>query len=76
LNNALKFTEKGHIHFGYEIVDKMVNFYVSDTGIGISKSEYENIFNPFHKVETDKTKLYKGTGLGLSISKKLVNLMG
>ncbi len=76
LNNALKFTENGHIHFGYKIMENQVVFFVSDTGIGIDESEYENIFNPFHKVDTDKTKLYKGTGLGLSISKKLVNLMG
>jgi signal transduction histidine kinase/CheY-like chemotaxis protein len=75
LNNSLKFTEKGHIQFGYVINDNRVNFFVTDTGIGISKSEFENIFNPFHKIESD-TKLYKGTGLGLSISKKLVNLMG
>ena len=76
LNNALKFTEKGYIHFGYKIVENQVQFFVSDTGIGIDKEEFENIFNPFHKIETDKTKLYKGTGLGLSISRKLVNLMG
>ena len=76
LTNALKFTESGHIHFGYEIKKELVEFYVSDTGIGIEKMEFGNIFNPFTKAEYGKTKLYRGAGLGLSISRNLVEKMG
>ncbi len=76
LNNALKYTEKGHIIFGYEIEDKLLQFYVSDSGIGMSKPDIENAFNPFYKVETASSKLYRGTGIGLSITKNLVELMG
>jgi CheY-like chemotaxis protein/anti-sigma regulatory factor (Ser/Thr protein kinase) len=75
LSNALKYTESGHIHFGYEKADNHLRFYVSDTGIGIHKSEFENIFNRFTKVEFGRTKLYRGAGLGLSISKNLVQKM-
>jgi signal transduction histidine kinase/ligand-binding sensor domain-containing protein/ActR/RegA family two-component response regulator len=76
LNNSLKFTDNGSIRFGYTLENQQLKFYVADTGIGISKEEHENVFNPFHKVDNDKTKFYKGTGLGLAICKKLVNLMG
>jgi signal transduction histidine kinase/ligand-binding sensor domain-containing protein/CheY-like chemotaxis protein len=76
LNNAQKYTDSGHIHFGYEILDKQVRFFVSDTGIGIGKSEFKSIFDYFHKIETRDTKLYRGAGIGLSITNSLVKLMG
>jgi signal transduction histidine kinase/ligand-binding sensor domain-containing protein len=76
LTNALKFTESGYIHFGFEKINADLRFYVSDTGIGIEQQEYDNIFNPFTKVEFGRTKLYRGAGLGLSISKNLVEKMG
>jgi CheY-like chemotaxis protein len=76
LANAFKFTESGHIHFGFEKVNTDLRFYVSDTGIGIERQEFNNIFNPFTKVEFGRTKLYRGVGLGLSISKNLVKKMG
>jgi signal transduction histidine kinase/CheY-like chemotaxis protein len=75
LSNALKYTETGSIHFGYHIKDTRVEFYVADTGIGINKKDYDKIFDHFHKVETNRIKLYRGAGIGLSISKKLVELM-
>ncbi len=80
LNNALKFTEDGYIHFGYKIVhksdsDRVIEFYVRDSGIGISKENIKLIFNRFGKVEEDITVLYRGVGLGLSIVEKLVKLM-
>lgn len=75
--NALKFTERGRITVGYEIngAGKLV-FYVSDTGIGISKKEHENIFDRFNQIEQGKNRIYGGTGLGLSIVKGLVNVLG
>ncbi len=76
LNNAIKYTDKGYIKFGYEIMDKLIQFYVSDSGIGISESDVEHIFNPFYKVENADSKLYQGAGIGLSITKNLVELMG
>ncbi|MBN2521025.1 MAG: response regulator, partial [Bacteroidales bacterium] len=76
LNNAMKYTESGFINFGYDIFENEVKFYVSDSGIGISPSEFKNIFDPFHKIERTKTKIYRGAGLGLSICKRLVELMG
>jgi signal transduction histidine kinase/ligand-binding sensor domain-containing protein/CheY-like chemotaxis protein len=76
LNNAYKFTESGHIKFGYEILQKKVRFFVSDTGIGIESSEIDKIFNHFYKIENNPVKLYRGTGLGLAICKKIVEMMG
>mgnify|MGYP001814171577 CR=1 FL=1 len=76
LNNAMKFTEKGSVKFGYEILSKQIRFFVSDTGIGISETNFDTIFNHFYKVEDDTKKLYRGTGIGLAICKKIVTLMG
>jgi signal transduction histidine kinase/ligand-binding sensor domain-containing protein/ActR/RegA family two-component response regulator len=76
INNAFKYTEKGHIKFGYSIMKEEVQFYVSDTGIGIDRSDYDNIFDYFYKIEDKGRKIYRGTGIGLAICKKLLNLMG
>lgn len=83
IGNSLKFTETGYIEIGCSVQtkkdqknDKFIQFYVKDTGIGISEKEQKIIFDRFTKIEDDKTKLYRGTGLGLAISKKLVNILG
>jgi PAS domain S-box-containing protein len=77
LNNAVKFTHKGHIIIGYEKEDpEHIRFFVEDTGIGIPEDQLEAIFKPFRQIDFDGTKIYGGTGLGLSISKGLVKLMG
>lgn len=76
LNNALKFTLKGEVRYGYRIVDGYFQFFVSDTGIGIEKSEFNKLFEQFSKINTGGLKYFKGTGLGLAISKKLVELLG
>ena len=76
LNNALKFTSQGEIHYGYTISTNEVQCYVSDTGIGIEEKDYSTIFKEFNKLETSNIKFYKGAGLGLSISKKLTELLG
>jgi PAS domain S-box-containing protein len=78
INNAFKYTENGHIEYGYEIIDKenTVKFYVKDTGIGIPKEKFKDIFKRFNKIESDKTKLYRGTGLGLTITHNLIERLG
>ncbi len=76
LTNAYKYTDKGTINIGYKKHDNEIRFYVKDTGIGISKEEFENIFNEFHKIENRNTKVYRGVGLGLSICKSLLEKMG
>ena len=71
INNARKFTEKGHIHFGYAIDQTntdSVQIYVEDTGSGIPQECLNEIFDRFYKVDTFK----QGTGLGLSICKTIV----
>ncbi|NOR75002.1 MAG: PAS domain S-box protein [Draconibacterium sp.] len=80
LKNALKFTEEGHINFGYYIETKqgvpILKFYVEDTGIGVPKEKQEVIFEIFRQVEDTLSRKYGGTGIGLSISKKLIKLLG
>lgn len=78
VGNALKFTPKGKVEFGYELLptENALKFYVSDTGIGIPKDKQEIIFHRFRQADTNTTRQYGGTGLGLAICKSLVELMG
>ncbi|MBC8487210.1 MAG: PAS domain S-box protein [Bacteroidetes bacterium] len=77
LTNAIKYTEKGYIEFGFVLTNyNYINFYVKDTGIGIAKDKLDFIFERFGQVEDSEGTERKGTGLGLSISKKLTKLLG
>ncbi|MBI9064391.1 MAG: response regulator [Marinilabiliaceae bacterium] len=77
VGNAVKFTERGFVEFGYEQKDdQFLSFYVKDTGIGLPKGKEDDIFDRFSKFNNDKQRLYGGTGIGLSIAKHLVELMG
>jgi len=77
LDNALKFTSQGSIHFGFKaIANGNITFFVSDTGIGIEPKYQEIIFERFRQAEIINRNDYKGTGLGLSICKGNVELMG
>ncbi len=76
ISNAVKYTEKGKINFGYVNKGDYLEFFVKDTGVGIPKEKQSNLFNQFGKLEHHKEKVYRGTGLGLTISKDLVKLMG
>ncbi|MFC2111370.1 ATP-binding protein [Bacteroidota bacterium] len=80
LKNALKFTKKGQIEYGYikEIIDNkaFLKFYVKDTGIGIPKEMQKAIFNIFRQVDESSTRKYGGAGIGLSVAKKLTELLG
>lgn len=76
INNALKFTKEGQVEFGYTNKVSLIEFYVSDTGIGIPTDEHLRVFNNFYQVENDLSRQYGGTGLGLAISKAYVELLG
>ena len=73
LNNALKFTAKGEIRVGYEILpDKYLKIYVKDTGIGIDAHDLDRIFGRLVKLNKD----ISGWGLGLHICKGIVEELG
>jgi PAS domain S-box-containing protein len=76
LGNAIKFTEKGSIQYGYSIREKELEFFVKDTGIGIGTESLKDIFEHFVKEDRGPLKITEGSGLGLSISKGLVELLG
>ncbi len=76
LNNAIKFTEKGDVEFGFTKEGDNLKFYVKDTGIGIKQENLEHLFNRFYKIEDDTRKVYRGTGIGLYLSKKIVEILG
>jgi signal transduction histidine kinase/CheY-like chemotaxis protein len=76
IHNAVKFTEKGWIEIGYmPVSDQKIEFYVRDTGIGLTREMQKNIFSPFAEEEIQKTKL-ETSGLGLTISRNLIRLLG
>ncbi len=76
LGNALKFTKKGFIKFGYLLQNDQLCFFVQDTGKGIPKEKQSIIFERFRQEEETYTRQFGGTGLGLTISKGLVELLG
>ncbi|MBO7144891.1 MAG: PAS domain S-box protein [Salinivirgaceae bacterium] len=74
LTNAIKFTDKGGVWFGYSANDKQIEFYVRDTGIGISQEDMRQIFDRFFQVTSNKASSY-GTGLGLAISQSFAKML-
>jgi CheY-like chemotaxis protein len=79
LSNAQKFTEKGEIKIRVKMKESdedscLIDFKVSDSGIGIPEEKIKAIFDPFEQVEVDVPRKYGGTGLGLTIVKQLVEL--
>ncbi|SFH92690.1 PAS domain S-box-containing protein [Tindallia magadiensis] len=82
VSNAIKFTEKGKVNLNVraeglleEGKEKMV-FTISDTGIGMTKNQAENLFKPYQQADVTTSRRYGGTGLGLAISRYLVEQMG
>ena len=81
LGNAVKFTERGEV-FLHISLDRLtegscvLNFEVSDTGIGIPPDIQELLFQPFTQGDSSTSRRFGGTGLGLAICKRLVNMMG
>lgn len=80
VNNAVKFTNEGHVLVEVSLVQKSkrgcrIRFSVSDTGIGLTKEQKEKLFSAFSQADTSVTRRFGGTGLGLTISKRLVEMM-
>ncbi len=81
LSNAVKFTEQGSItlsnRFYYSTTGRpVINFQITDTGIGIEKNDIKNLFEPFYQADSSLNRPYPGTGLGLSISAQIIKLLG
>jgi CheY-like chemotaxis protein len=76
VKNAIKFTHKGSIEFGYWKKGGFLEFYVKDTGSGISPEKIELIFERFRQGSEAITRNFEGAGLGLSISKAYVEMLG
>jgi PAS domain S-box-containing protein len=81
INNAIKFTEKGHIDVTLsqtaETADAVeITFSVKDTGIGLTPEQQARLFQSFQQADVATTRRYGGTGLGLAIAKRLAELMG
>ncbi|MBY0412620.1 MAG: response regulator, partial [Bdellovibrionales bacterium] len=79
LSNSLKFTEAGTVTLKVRLKQMkdstgVVEFKVTDTGIGIDKEKQKEIFKDFTQAQSDHTRKYGGTGLGLAISKRLVEI--
>lgn len=76
LNNAVKFTEKGHVCVSCRMDNNHYILSFSDTGIGMQPEEIPNLFQPFHQIDSGLSRKREGTGLGLSICKKIIEIMG
>ncbi|QGY46481.1 response regulator [Maribellus comscasis] len=76
IKNAIKFTERGSIKFGYEKKGETLIFFVKDTGVGIDEEQKNIIFERFERVSTKLMVDNSGNGFGLSISKAYVELFG
>ncbi len=78
LHNALKFTSKGIVEFGYFVTeDNKLQFFVKDSGRGILADKARTVFNKFEKIDdTDTGKLEGGLGLGLTLARGIIALLG
>ena len=81
IGNSLKFTQQGYVMVQAHCLEQTdqavkIQFSVRDSGIGLSSTEQEKLFQAFSQADSSTTRHYGGTGLGLAISKQLVELMG
>jgi signal transduction histidine kinase len=81
ISNAIKFTDEGKITLNIKLVNKVpkksiLQFDVTDTGIGIPESSFDNIFQSFTQVDGSKSRKFNGIGVGLAITKYLTDFMG
>ncbi len=80
-SNAVKFSHEGAIYISANLVESkddtlLIEFKVTDTGIGLSEDTIERLFQPFVQADPSTSRVFGGTGLGLSIAKSYVELMG
>jgi PAS domain S-box-containing protein len=76
IDNAIKFTAKGSIRFGFNLSSGDLEFFVKDTGIGIGPDSFNTIFDRFVKESQGPYKVSEGSGLGLSISRGMADAIG
>ena len=76
LTNAVRYTDKGSIRYGYSVRKNEIEFFVADTGIGIPPGRQADIFNKFTQVDASATRTRGGLGLGLSIVSEIARLLG
>lgn len=76
INNALKFTETGHIGLTVAVQGHQLSIQVNDSGLGISAAQQQELFSPFTQANNTINRRFGGTGLGLSISQKLAQGLG
>ncbi len=81
IGNSIKFTSKGSVSVGCRLVEKtakdaLLEFTVTDTGVGIAEEYRDRLFASFSQADSSITRSHGGSGLGLAISKKLVEMMG
>jgi len=76
LKNAIKFTNEGSIEIGCEKKGSCLEFYVTDTGSGVSLEQKEYIFERFRQGSESLNRNYEGAGLGLAISKAYIEMLG
>ena len=81
VGNAIKFTTVGKVHISGKVVSAdastaMIEFSVSDTGIGVPAEQFGLLFKPFSQANSSSTREFGGTGLGLSLVSSLASLMG
>lgn len=80
VGNAIKFSHGGEVTMGvrkkFEGKNTLIEFFVSDNGIGVAPEKLESIFEPFSQADDSSSRRKGGTGLGLPISKSLAELMG
>jgi len=76
IKNAVKFTDSGTIEVGCSSDGNFLQFYVSDTGIGIPKHRQEAVFKRFEQADITDSRALQGSGLGLAIAKAYVEMMG
>ena len=73
VDNAIKFSEgSGEVRLSAAMVEDFIQVSVTDSGIGIPEDRLEEIFEPFHQLDTSSTRRYGGTGLGLSLVRRIL----
>lgn len=75
IKNAIKFTPRGAVHVGYQILQDKIEFYVSDTGIGIPEARQDSVFERFVQADIADENALQGSGLGLAIAKSYTELL-
>lgn len=81
LGNAVKFTSEGDVRLTVQFSETSegigeLKVFISDSGIGITSSQQDHLFERFKQADNSTTRQFGGTGLGLAISKNIIQLMG